>query len=61
MTEELDQLLRNLKLHRMHAVYTEQLRAADQEQITYTDFVAGTDAEIGETFHRRTSKKTSSH
>jgi DNA replication protein DnaC len=41
MTEELDQLLRNLKLHRMHAVYDEQLRAADQQQITYTDFVAG--------------------
>ena len=41
MTEELDQLLRNLKLHGMHAVYDEQLRAADQQQITYTDFVAG--------------------
>ena len=41
MTEELDQLLRNLKLHRMHAVYGEQLRAADEQQITYTDFVAG--------------------
>lgn len=40
MTEELDQLLRNLKLHRMHAIYDEQLRAADQHQITYTDFVA---------------------
>ena len=41
MTEELDQLLHNLKLHRMHAVYDEQLRAADQQQITYTDFIAG--------------------
>ena len=41
MTEELDQLLHNLKLHGMHAVYDEQLRAADQQQITYTDFVAG--------------------
>jgi len=41
MTEELDQLLRNLKLHGMHTVYDEQLRAADQQQITYTDFVAG--------------------
>lgn len=40
MTEELDQLLRNLKLHSMHAVYDEHLRAADQQQITYTDFVA---------------------
>ena len=41
MTEELEQLLGNLKLHRMHAVYDEQLRAADLQQITYTDFVAG--------------------
>lgn len=41
MTEELEQLLKNLKLHRMHAVYDEQLRAADLQQITYTDFVAG--------------------
>ena len=41
MTEELDQLLQNLKLHGMHAVYDEHLRAADQQQITYTDFVAG--------------------
>ena len=28
MNEELDQLLRNLKLHRMQAVFDEQLRAA---------------------------------
>ncbi len=41
MTEELDQLLQNLKLHGMRTVYDEQLRAADQQQITYTDFVAG--------------------
>jgi len=41
MTEELEQLLSNLKLHRMHAVYDEQLRAADLQQITYTEFVAG--------------------
>ena len=41
MTEELEQLLKNLKLHRMHAVYEEQLRAADKHQISYTDFVAG--------------------
>ena len=27
MTEELDQLLQNLKLHGMHAVYDEHLRA----------------------------------
>ena len=41
MTEELEQLLSNLKLHRMRAVYDEQLRAADLQQITYTEFVAG--------------------
>ena len=41
MTDELEQLLRNLKLHRMHAIFDEQLRAADKQQITYTDFVAG--------------------
>jgi DNA replication protein DnaC len=41
MTEELDQLLKNLKLHGIHAVYDEHLRAADQQQITYTDFVSG--------------------
>ena len=29
MTEELDQLLQNLKLHGMHAVYDEHLRAAE--------------------------------
>ena len=29
MTEELDQLLQNLKLRGMRAVYDEQLRAAD--------------------------------
>ena len=40
MTEELEQLLRNLKLYRLQAVYDEQLRAADKQQITYTDFVA---------------------
>ena len=41
MTDELEQLLRNLKLHRIHAIFDEQLRAADKQQITYTDFVAG--------------------
>src|SRR5262245_57525478 len=41
MTEELEQLLVNLKLHRMRAVYEEQLRGAEKRQITYTDFVAG--------------------
>ena len=41
MTEELDQLLQNLKLHGMRTVFDEHLRAAEQQQITYTDFAAG--------------------
>jgi DNA replication protein DnaC len=41
MTDELQQLLHNLKLNRMHAVYDEQLRAADKQQISYSEFVAG--------------------
>jgi len=41
MTEELEQLFRNLKLHRMRAVYGEQLQAAEKQQITYADFIAG--------------------
>src|SRR6266487_6997642 len=41
MTEELEQLLKNLKLRRMHHVYDEQLRAAEKEDISYSEFVAG--------------------
>ena len=41
MTEELDQLMKNLKLHRMRAVYDEQLSAADKQQISYSEFAAG--------------------
>ena len=41
MSDEIEQLLKTLKLHRMHAVYDEQLRAADKGQISYTEFVAG--------------------
>jgi len=41
MTEELEQLLKNLKLRRMLNVYEEQLRAAEKDDITYSDFVAG--------------------
>ena len=33
MTEELEQLLKNLKLRRMLEIYDEQLRAADQDDI----------------------------
>jgi DNA replication protein DnaC len=41
MTEELEQLLKNLKLRRMLGVYDEQLRAADKADISYSEFVAG--------------------
>lgn len=41
MTDEIDQLLTNLKLSRMHAVYDEQLRAAEKRQVSYSEFVAG--------------------
>jgi len=39
MTEELEQLLKNLKLRRLLEIYDEQLRAADQDDISYADFV----------------------
>ena len=39
MTEELEQLLKNLKLQRILEIYEEQLRAADKDDISYTDFV----------------------
>src|SRR5947207_9782176 len=39
MTEELEQLLKNLKLRRMLEIYEEQLRAADQDDISYSEFV----------------------
>src|ERR1700692_4768326 len=41
MTEELQQLLKNLKLRRMLSVYDEQLRAAEKAQTSYSEFVAG--------------------
>jgi len=41
MTEELDQLLKNLKLRRMLSVYDEQLKAAEKADISYSEFVAG--------------------
>ena len=41
MTEELEQLLKNLKLRRMLKVYDEQLRAAEQADVSYSEFVAG--------------------
>jgi DNA replication protein DnaC len=39
MTEELDQLLKNLKLKRMAAIYDEQLRAAEKEQVSDSEFL----------------------
>src|ERR1700682_2118218 len=39
MTEELDQLIKNLKLRRILEIYDEQLRAADKDDISYSDFV----------------------
>ena len=39
MTEELEQLLKNLKLRRMVEIYDEQLQAADQEDVSYSEFV----------------------
>ena len=41
MTEELEQLLKNLKLRRMLSVYDEQLRAAEKAHVSYSEFVAG--------------------
>lgn len=41
MTEELEQLLKNLKLKRMLSVYEEQLRAAEKQDVSYSEFVAG--------------------
>lgn len=38
MNEELDQLLKNLKLRRILAIYEEQLRAAEKEDVSYTEF-----------------------
>jgi DNA replication protein DnaC len=41
MTEELQQLLKNLKLRRILDIYDEQLRAAEKEDVSYSEFVAG--------------------
>jgi DNA replication protein DnaC len=39
MTEELEQLLKNLKLRRMLEIYDEQLRAAKKEDVTYSELL----------------------
>jgi DNA replication protein DnaC len=41
MNEELQQLLKNLKLRRILDIYEEQLLAADKSQVSYTEFVTG--------------------
>ena len=47
MTEELEQLLKNLKLRRMLSVYDEQLRAAEKTQSSYSDSSPGCCARNG--------------
>ena len=39
INEELEQLLKNLKLRRVLDIYDEQLRAAEKEDTSYTEFV----------------------
>ena len=39
INDELEQLLKNLKLRRILDIYDEQLRSAEKEDVTYTDFV----------------------
>jgi DNA replication protein DnaC len=40
MTEDLEQLLKNLKLRRILEIYDEQLRAAEKKDVSYSEFVA---------------------
>ncbi len=40
MSEEVEQLLNNLHLRRMLSIYEEQLRAAEKEDVSYSEFVA---------------------
>jgi DNA replication protein DnaC len=39
MSEELEQLLKNLKLRCMLEIYEEQLRAAEKQDVTYSEFL----------------------
>ena len=39
MTDELEQLLKNLHLRRVLEIYDEQLRAAEKEDVTYSEFL----------------------
>ena len=40
MTEDVEQLLKNLKLRRILEIYGEQLRAAEKEDVSYSEFLA---------------------
>ena len=40
MTEDVEQLLKNLKLRRILDIYDEQMRAAEKEDVSYSEFVA---------------------
>jgi len=39
MTEELEQLMKNLHLKRMLETYAEQLKAAEKEDVSYSEFI----------------------
>ena len=52
MTDEIEQLLKNLKLGRMRSIYDEQLRAAEKQQVSYSEFVAALLAPSGITARR---------
>jgi DNA replication protein DnaC len=40
MTEELEQLMKNLRLKRLLEIYAEQLKAAEKEEVSYTEFLS---------------------
>ena len=40
MSDEVEQLLKNLQLRRILSIYEEQLRAAEKEDVSYSEFVA---------------------
>jgi DNA replication protein DnaC len=39
MTEELEQLLKNLRLRRVLEIYDDQVRAAEKDDVSYTEFL----------------------
>jgi hypothetical protein len=39
VNEDLEQLLKNLKLRRILDIYDEQVRAAEKEDVSYTEFI----------------------